>query len=108
MAPILDPTGRADLLTTIEPSPAKARLLTDREKGARLVRRGIALSGLASKQISEKDHGQFSRECDGQEKLSFHEMVATWPPAVMREIALLLLERAGAEVVTTITVRRIA
>jgi len=95
-----------DRLVTM-PSPATSRgLLPDPEKGARLVRRGIALSGLQSKQITDKDHGQFSRECDGKEKLSFHEMVATWPRAVLREIGLLLLEGGGADVETVVTIRR--
>src|SRR2546430_2082175 len=99
MTPIVDPARRAALLTSVDsPSPAKADLLTDREKAAHLVRRGIALSGYDAKQISDKDHGQFSREVDGKEKLSFHEMVATWPPEVLREIALLLLVLAGADV----------
>ena len=107
----MGPPHRHDLLTAIDrPSPVKVELLTGREKGARIVRRGIALSGLESKQISDKDHGQFSRECDGKEKLSFHEMVSSWPPEVMREIAaLVLLECGGTDVsmATTITIRRI-
>jgi len=107
MAAIVDPARRADLLTTLErPVPAPRDGLTGREQGARIVRRGIALSGLIPKQISDKNHGQFSRECDGKEKLSFHEMVATWPPAVLREIALLLLEAGGADVSTVVTMRR--
>lgn len=110
MPRILDPTARAALLTDVDrPTMATAELLTGREKAARLVRRGIARSGLDAKQISGKDHGQFSRECDGKEKLSFHEMVERWPRAVLREIALeLLVEAGGADVQTVITIRRVA
>lgn len=88
------------LLTNVDrPSPAKARLLTQREKrakAARMVRLAITRSDLKLQAVSDKDHGQMSREIDDKEKLSFHEMVASWPPAVWRElIALLALEFGG-------------
>lgn len=78
---------RSDLLTTLDrPSPVKAGLLTAREKGPRIVRAAMSRSGLLLKEITDKDHGQASRECDGKEKLDFHEMVATWPAAVWVEL----------------------
>lgn len=81
---------RASLLTDVErPSPAKAGLLTRRESvgpGPQIVRMGITKSGLLLKQVTEKDHGQASREIDGKEKLDFHEMIATWPPEVWCEL----------------------
>jgi len=100
MASIVDPTRRADRLTTVErPSSAKAQLLTAREKrdrAGRIVRLAIRRSDLKYQAVSDKDHGQLSREIDDKEKLSFHDMFATWPPAVWRElIPILALEFGG-------------
>jgi hypothetical protein len=87
MNPTLPNAERLRHLTNVDrPSPAKADLLTARERAARIVRQAIARSGHLPKEIADKDHGQFSRECDGKEKLSFHEMVAEWPADVWREL----------------------
>jgi hypothetical protein len=107
MSSIVDSARRADLLTTVDrPSPVKATLLTPREKrhrAGRLVRLAITRSDLKFQAVSEKDHGQLSREIDDKEKLSFHEMFATWPPAVWRELIALLALEFGAEVSRVIT-----
>jgi len=100
MSGIVDPARRADLLTAVDrPSPAKAHLLTPREKrhrAGRIVRLAITRSDLKFAAVSEKDHGQLSREIDDKEKLSFHEMFATWPAVVWLElIALLAVEFGG-------------
>jgi len=112
MTPIVDPTGRAGLLTTVDrPSPAKAQLLTPGEKrhrAGRLVRLAIVRSDLKFQAVSEKDHGQLSREIDGKEKLCFHDMFATWPPAVWLELIALLAEEFGGEVQRVITLKRSA
>ena len=79
------------LLTAVDrPSPAKAQLLTAREKGPQIIRAAIARSGLLLKQITDKDHGQASREIDAKEKLDFHEMVEAWPVEVWKELLPLL------------------
>ena len=99
MSPIVEPTRRADLLTSVDrPSPAKAHLLTPgekRDKAGRMVRLAIARSDLKFQAVSEKDHGQLSRELDDKERLSFHEMFATWPPAVWHELIPLLAAEFG-------------
>lgn len=81
---------RQALLTNVDrPSPARAGLLTRRENvgpGPQIARAAITKSGLLLKQVTEKDHGQASREIDGKEKLDFHEMIATWPPEVWCEL----------------------
>lgn len=112
MSRSIDPAQRADLLTAVDrPSPAKAHLLTAREKreqAGRIVRLAIARSDLKFQAVSDKDHGQLSREIDDKEKLSFHEMFATWPPAVWRELIALLAVEFGGAVETTISIRRTA
>lgn len=111
MSAIVDPNRRTDLLTTVDrPSPAKAQLLTAGEKrhrAGRLVRLAIVRSDLKFQAVSDKDHGQLSREIDDKEKLSFHEMFATWPPAVWHELIALLALEFGGDVTTAITIRRI-
>jgi len=106
----MDPERRADLLTTVDrPTPAKATLLTAREKRVRaghLVRLAIRRSDLKFAAVSDKDHGQLSREIDDKEKLSFHEMVATWPPAVWRELIPILALEFGGDVQRVITMPR--
>lgn len=74
------------LTNSAKPSPAHAGLLTRRERGSRMVRAGISRSGLLLKEITDKDHGQASREIDGKEKLDFYEMVEKWPAAVWVEL----------------------
>ncbi len=110
MPPIVDPTRRADLLTTVDrPSPAKAALLTPGEKrhrAGRLVRLAITRSDLKFQAVSDKDHGQLSREIDDKEKLSFHDMFATWPPAVWRELIALLAVEFGGDVRIVVTLPR--
>jgi hypothetical protein len=112
MSPIVDPARAAELLTTVDrPSPAKASLLTlgeKRHRAGRLVRLAIVRSDLKFQAVSDKDHGQLSREIDDKEKLSFHEMYATWPPEVWRELIALLAAEFGGDVQTVITIRRIA
>lgn len=109
MSPIVDPTRRTDLLTSLDrPSPVKVAILTPGEKrhrAGRLVRLAITRSDLKFQAVSEKDHGQMSREIDDKEKLSFHEMFATWPPAVWRELIALLAVEFGGEVSRVITIR---
>jgi len=109
MSPIVDPARRADLLTSLDrPSPVKVRLLTAGEKrhrAGRLVRLAITRSDLKYAAVSDKDHGQLSREIDDKEKLSFHDMFATWPPAVWRELIALLAVEFGGDVTRVITMR---
>jgi hypothetical protein len=105
----MDPVRRADLLTTVDrPSPAVVRTLTPGEKrhrAGRLVRLAITRSDLKFEAVSPKDHGQLSRELDDKEKLSFHEMFATWPPAVWHELIALLAVEFGGDVERVITLR---
>lgn len=112
MTPIVDPARAAALLTTIDrPSPAKVQRLTPGEKrhrAGRLVRLAILRSDLKYQAVSEKDHGQLSREIDDKEKLSFHEMFATWPPEVWLELIALLAKEFGGDVQTVITLRKVA
>jgi hypothetical protein len=112
MAPSLDPTPRADPLTrVVRPRPAKAALLTvseKRQRAGRLVRLAITRSDLKFQAVSPKNHGQLSREITGQEHLSFHEMFATWPPAVWRELIALLAVEFGGEVSRVITLKDVA
>lgn len=112
MPPIVDPTRRAELLTTVDrPSPAKVVVLTPREKrdqAARMVRLAIVRSDLKFHAVSDKDHGQLSREIDDKEKLSFHEMVATWPPEVWIELIALLAKHFGGDVTRVIRLRDVA
>jgi len=108
MAPIVDPSRPADLLTTVErPSPVKVDGLTAGEKrhrAGRLVRLAITRSDLKFQAVSAKDHGQLSREIDDKEKLSFHDMFATWPPAVWRELLPLLVAEFGGTVDRVMTI----
>jgi hypothetical protein len=112
MAPIVDPARRDQLLTTVDrPAPAKVAVLTPREKrdrAAQIVRLAIARSDLKYQAVSDKDHGQLSREIDDKEKLSFHEMVATWPPSVWRELIALLAVEFGGTVDRVITLKDVA
>jgi hypothetical protein len=112
MAAIVDPSRRAELLTSVErPTAAKARLLTAREKrdrAGRLVRLAITRSDLKFAAVSDKDHAQLSRELDDKERLSFHEMFATWPPAVWRELIALLAVEFGGDVQRVITMKDVA
>jgi hypothetical protein len=112
MAAIVDPTRRAELLTTVDrPSPAKAQVLTQREKrekAGRIVRLAITRSDLKFQAVSDKDHGQLSRMIDDKEKLSFHEMFATWPDSVWRELIAILAVEFGGEVTRVITIRESA
>jgi len=112
MTASVDPARRTELLTTVErPAPAKARLLTAREKrdtASRIVRLAIARSDLKYAAVSDKDHGQLSREIDDVEKLSFHEMVATWPPAVWRELLPLLALHFGGTSARVVTLPDVA
>lgn len=112
MPPIVDPTRRDALLTTIDrPTPATVRGLTTREKrdrAAQIVRLAIARSDLKYAAVSDKDHGQLSREIDDKERLSFHDMVATWPPAVWRELIPLLALEFGGDVARVITLKEVA
>jgi hypothetical protein len=96
MAAIVDPEDRLRHLTSLErPSPALLTAGEKRHRAGRLVRLAIARSDLKFQAVSDKDHGQLSRELDDKEKLSFHEM-CTWPPAVWRELLpLLILEFGG-------------
>jgi hypothetical protein len=48
--------------------------------------------------VCAKDPGQLSRQIDDQEKLSFHEMFATWAPEVWRELIPLLAVEFGGDV----------
>ena len=68
----------------------------------------ITRSDLKFAAVSDKDHGQLSRMIDDKEKLSFHEMFATWPRAVWRELIPLLAEEHGFEVTRVITIRDVA
>jgi len=108
----MDATRRAELLTTVDrAAPVKASILTDGEKRAhagRMLRRAISSSDLKYAAVSDKDHAQLSREIDGKEKLSFHEMVACWPPAVWVELLPILAVHFGGDVETTIRFRRSA
>jgi hypothetical protein len=112
MAPSLDPKHRDQLLTTVDrPTPAKVSVLTPREKrdrAAQVVRLAIVRSDLKFQAVSDKDHGQLSREIDDKEKLSFHEMFATWPPSVWRELIALLALEFGGTVERVITLKDVA
>jgi len=112
MAPTIPDPDRAALLTTVDrPAPAKAALLTRREKrdrAASIVRLAIVRTDLKYQAVSDKDHGQLSREIDDKEKLSFHEMFATWPPSVWRELIALLAVEFGGTVDRVITLKDVA
>lgn len=105
----LPQSRRAALLTKVDrPSPAHAHLLTrceKRAKAARIVRLAITRSDLKLAAVSDKDHGQLSRELDDKEKLSFHEMFATWPPEVWRQLIALLAVEFGGSVEQVIKIR---
>lgn len=95
MSATLPQPSRAGLLTRVESTkkPTAKVILTPREKSPRLVRKAISKSGLLLKEITDKDHGQASREIDAKEKLDFHEMVEKWPAEVWCElIPILALE----------------
>ncbi len=100
---------RATLLTSVDrPSPAKAELLTSREKReecAHLLRKAIARADVKLAAVCNKDHGQLSREIDDKEKLSVHELFARWSPEVQLEFVTLWLAALGAEVERTVRIR---
>ncbi len=108
MKPTMSDEHRQALLTGVEkPTAAKAKLtLTRRETATVLLRRAVRKSDVLLKTIG--DHGQISRQIDDKENLSFHHMVATWPPEVWRELLPLLAVEFGGEVTTAITMRWIA
>lgn len=112
MSSSLPQGDRARHLTQIDrPSPAKAQLLTareKREKAARLLRTAITRSDLKLMAVCDKDHGQLSREIDDKEKLSFHEMYARWDAAVWIELIPLLAKEFGMEVERVIRLKEVA
>lgn len=112
MPATLPQAERLSLLNSVEtPSPLKVSVLTTREKreeAAGILRVAIARSDLKLNAVSDKDHGQLSREIDDKEKLSFHEMYATWPKAVWRELIPELAAKFGFSVKTTIELEKSA
>lgn len=112
MSATMHPQRRADLLTSVDrPSPAKAQLLTAREKReecARLLRLAIARRDLKLAAVCDKDHGQLSREIDDKEKLSVHEIYARWSEEVQLEFVTLWAVKLGAQVERTIRIKETA
>lgn len=112
MSASMSPARRSSLLTSVDrPSPAKAQLLTVREKRdecAHLLRKAIAKADIKLEAVCDKDHGQLSREINDKEKLSLHEVFARWSPDVQLEFVTLWLAALGANVERTIRIRESA
>jgi len=113
MSPTITADRRADLLDSLErPKCAKAKPdLKELEKAAQILKAAIDRSGYLQKQCGNHGEAQIARQIDGKEKLWFHEMVATWPPEVWRELLIVLAQtvcQGRFTVERTLVIREIA
>jgi hypothetical protein len=105
---------RADLLNSL-PSPRMAQAKPDLnflQKGARLVRRAIARSGLSQKEamaaLGVEHESQFSEMLDGKQKLWIHRLLAPEAAPIWKELIVLAALEAGCEVERVVRIRESA